>query len=93
MKWGVRRYKDYDGHLTKAGKKRYGRKQKSRSDKLRKLAKVSVITAGSLTATAAGVKIANRILISTGHQSLYGMMYDGYIHAKESILKAMYYAQ
>lgn len=38
MKWGVRRYRNEDGTLTAAGKKRYAKEQARNSKKLRKLA-------------------------------------------------------
>lgn len=54
MKWGIRRYENYDGTLTSAGKERYddagGAKKKGLSDNTKKNLKKAAIIGGSAAA-------------------------------------------
>lgn len=60
MKWGVRRYRNSDGSLTPAGKKRYGSENKiEEPSRTKKVAKAAVNTAVGLGIGFAGAKIAS----------------------------------
>lgn len=51
MKWGVRRYQNYDGTLTSAGRKRRSSSEKTQQDK--KIARIGVGVATAATVSAA----------------------------------------
>lgn len=71
QKWGVRRYQNEDGTLTKAGKKRERNKQrKSEPSKFAQGAKKALPgilgVGGSVAVLAAGYKYASKVLGSNG---------------------------
>lgn len=55
MKWGRRRYRNADGSLTPAGKKRYGDDSDQKAEKRKKVGKALAIAGASAAAVGAGV--------------------------------------
>ena len=57
MKWGVRRYQNPDGSLTSAGKERYGKNEKEKTNKLTEDQKKAIRNVAIATATVATIAV------------------------------------